>query len=181
MEEERALVVAVDGQFGHPESAQCARTVNFEGWIPRPPAGSGVPPEDPADSARWCRQQFVVTGWEIVLGPERRPLDPSTPQLHRSPIPPPGIPVGCGGVGMPPLLVRINPARADPVWIEAGAATNVLPFFGPEFRLEFDGEPRVTAPDGVTIVDGDVIDPDRGRPGLDVCPGGETVGFSVAH
>jgi hypothetical protein len=175
------FVVIVDGQFGHPESEGCKRTIDLEGWVPRPPAGSGVPPEVPADSARWCRQQFVVTGWETALGPEGRPLDPRTPQLHRSPIPPPGIPVACGGVGMPPLLVRINPARVDPVWIEAGAATNVLPFFGPEFRLELDGEPRVTAPNGVTIVDGDVIDPDRGRTGLNVCPGGDTVGFSVAH
>lgn len=174
------FVLAIDGQFDHPDSERCRRSVDMEGWVPRPPPGSGVPPEDAADSVRWCRQQFVVTGWEAVLGPEGRPLDETAPQLHRSPIPPPGIPTGCGGVGMPPLLVRIDPSRLDPVWIEAGEATGVLPFFGPEFRLELDGDPRVSAPNGVTIVDGEVIDPDRGRPGLDVCPGGDTVSFSVA-
>ncbi|HEV8490324.1 MAG TPA: hypothetical protein VGQ58_11115 [Candidatus Limnocylindrales bacterium] len=146
---------------------------------PRPPPGAGLPLESREDSARWCRQQFVLSGWEVMAGPEGRPLDPARPQLHRSPLPPPGVPVACGGVGMPPLRLRIDLDRLDPVWLDVAGGSRSLAFFGPEFLVEVGEEPRITTPGGLVLIDGDVIDPDRGRPGLAVCPGGSVVAFSV--
>ncbi len=175
----RDFRLAVDGAFGHGSAQGCRRTLDRTDWDPRPPPGAGVPLEAPEDSVRWCREQFVVTpGWEVVSGPEGRPLDPAAPQLHRTAPPPLGEGFACAGVGMPPLRLRIDLQQVDPVWLEAGGARGVLPFFGPEFRLVPGEDPHVTAP-GVLLRDGDVIDPDRGQPGLAVCPGGETVSFSV--
>jgi hypothetical protein len=81
---------------------------------------------------------------------------------------------------MPPLHVRIDAEQAEPVWIEPGGKGRSMVFFDPEFRLELAGEPRVTAPNGVVLVDGAIVDPDRGAPGLSVCPGGDIVSFSMA-
>jgi hypothetical protein len=174
------FVLRVTGQFDHPSAATCRRTLNRAGWVPAPPPGAGVPIEVAEDSVRWCREQFVVAGWEIVKGPEGRPFDPSKPQLHRVPEAPPGIPVACGGVGMPPLRVRIDPIQVDPVWIETGGPGRSILFFGPEFRLDLGPPARIVGPGGLELVDGDVVDPDRGRPGLSVCPGGAVVWFTVA-
>jgi hypothetical protein len=120
-----------------------------------------------------------LSSWTVLNGPEGRPLDAAKPQLHRV-IPPPGVVSSCGGVGMAPLRIRIDMARVDPVWIESGNARDVVPFFGPQFRLDLAGQPRITAPGRLAIADGDIIDPDRGRPGLLVCPMGDTVSFEVA-
>lgn len=172
------FLLKVSGQFDHPSAAGCRRWLNRAGWNPAPPPGAGVPIEAVEDSVRWCREQFVVAGWDIVEGPEGRPFDARNPQLHRVPAPPPGVPVACGGVGMPPLHVRIDPSQVDPVWIETGQHRSLV-FFGPEFRLDLGPPPRIVGPGGLELVDGDIVDPDRGRPGLSVCPGGEVVSFTV--
>jgi hypothetical protein len=173
------FIVRVSGQFDHPSAASCRRTLNRVGWNPAPPPGAGVPIEAADDSVLWCRSQFVVSDWDVVQGPERRPVDPARPQLHRIDPPPPGVPVACGGVGMPPLVVRIDPTALDPVWLEPGGLGRSLVFFGPEFRLEPGPPAQVTGPANVVLRDGDVVDPDRGRPGLEVCPGGEVVTFTA--
>jgi hypothetical protein len=44
-------------------------------------------------------------------------------------------------------------------------------------RLVLGDLPAVVGPNGVVLVDREVVDPDRGKPGLPVCPGGQVVGF----
>jgi hypothetical protein len=46
-----------------------------------------------------------------------------------------------------------------------------------DFGIAFDPL-RVRAANGVTLVDGEVVDPDRGKPGLAVCPGGDSISFN---
>jgi hypothetical protein len=140
-----------------------------------------VPAEAPADSAQWCREQFVVSAWQALLGPEGRPIDPADPQLHRREYRlPPGQVLACGGVGMPPLTMRIDPTQIDPVWIDLPGGRRSMPVFGPEFRIRLD-PPRVESTTGVTLVDREVVDPDRGKPGLWLCPSGEVVTFDIAQ
>jgi hypothetical protein len=166
--------VRVTGQFDHQSAAGCRRTdVNAV-------AGRGLPVEAAADSVRWCREQFVVTGWQPLLGPEGRPVDPAAPQLHRREFrPPPGVLVGCRGVGMPPLTIRIDPSQVDPVWVEWGPGRRSLAVFSDDFRIALD-PPRIVGANGVILLDGEVLDPDRGKPGLVICPGGDTISFDLA-
>jgi hypothetical protein len=165
------MVVAVSGHFDDPAAATCSRVqaVGFQA-----PPGEGFPPEAAADSAAWCGEQFVVEGWQVVTGPEGRPIDPLAPQLHRLAIPA-GQPFACAGVGMGPLTIRIDLSRPDPVWIESGGRTDIIPIFGPGFEI-ING-PQVGGPGGVTLSDGEVLDPDRGKPGIGVCPTGDAVSF----
>lgn len=167
------LYLRVTGQFDDPSAAGCRRAV--ANAIP----GQGPPVEAVADSVAWCREQFVVHSWQALLGPEGRPIDPADPQLHRREFRVPlGALLACGGVGMPPLTIRIDPTQVDPVWIALPGGGRSVAQFGPEFRLLLD-PPRVQATTGVTLVDGEVVDPDHGKPGLSVCPGGEVVTFDV--
>jgi hypothetical protein len=175
------MVVRFRGQFGDPSAENCTRTyrppVN-PGQVVQP--GWGYPPEDPAASVEWCRDQFVAGGWEVVLGPEGRPIDLARPQLHRRAVdPPPGGVSACGGVGMPPLTIRIDPSKVDPVWIETPGGGRSLARFTRAFQLVLGDEPIVAGQNGVVIVNGEVLDPDRGKPGLAICPGGEVVDFEV--
>lgn len=167
----------VNGRFDDPAATTCQRFVNRAGMVPIPPSGSGLPDETAEDSHRWCRERFVVSDWEALRGPEGRPVLGDDPQLHR-------IAGGgaCGGVGMPPLVVRIDPSEVDPIWLEAaGAGTRILPFFDPGFGVEFRPELVITGPDGAAILrDGDVVSPDAGLPGVSVCPAGEWVSFALA-
>jgi hypothetical protein len=176
----RGMYLRVTGQFGDPSAEQCTRTPN-RAAAPAPP-GFGLPPEAPADSVEWCRGQFVVSDWEILLGPEGRPIDLSAPQLHRPLFQnvPPGVPVACGGVGMPPLTVRIDPSRVDPVWIQTPGGGTSIAIFDRAFQLVPGEPPRVVGQNGVSLIDGEILDPDRGKPGLAICPGGEVVDFWVA-
>ena len=90
-------------------------------------AEQGPPAEAAADSVQWCREQFVVSAWQPLLGPEGRPVDPADPQLHRSEFrAPPGVVTACGGVGMPPLTIRIDPAQWIRSWVESGPRVRIL-------------------------------------------------------
>jgi hypothetical protein len=138
-----------------------------------------MPVEAAADSVQRCREQFVVTSWQALLGGEGRPIDVRDPQLHRREYRvPPGMGLSCAGAGMQPLTIRIDPSQVDPVWVESafGRSTAV---FSDDFRIVLD-PPRVQSSTGVTLVNGEVLDPDRGKPGLALCPGGESVWFAVA-
>lgn len=167
------LYLRVTGQFDDATASTCRRR------IPNAVPGLGPPEEQAVDSVEWCREQFVVKGWVAVLGPEGRPIDFAAPQLHRHEFrAQPGVVIGCGGVGMPPLTVRIDPGQVDPVWIEWDGGRRSVAVFGPEFQLLLD-PPRVQSTTGVTLRDREIVDPDRGKPGLAVCPGGETITFDV--
>lgn len=168
------IVVRVTGHFDDPTAAGCRRAVRAA------VAGLGAPPEAAADSAQWCREQFVVAAWQPLLGAEGRPFDLRDPQLHRREFRlEPGVLLACGGVGMQPLTLRIDPGQIDPVWVESGPNRfRSQAVFGNEFRLLLDPV-RVQATTGVTLVDGELIDPDHGKPGLELCPGGETIWFDV--
>ena len=167
------LFLRVTGQFDHPSAAGCRRA------IPNAIAGMGLPAEAAAESAQWCREQFVVSAWQALLGPEGRPIDLADPQLHRREFAvPPGARLACGGVGMPPLTVRIDLAQPDPVWIETPGGHRSMARFGPEFHLRSDPV-RVEATNGVTLVSGEILDPDKGKPGLALCPGGDVISFDV--
>ena len=174
------MFVRVTGRFGDPRAEDCHRQKNPDLAALGPP-GAGVPLEAKADSVAWCRQQFVVTDWDVLLGPEGRPIDPAEPQLHRVPAVPADVLVGCGGVGMPPLTIRIDPSKVDPVWIETPQGGRSIATFSRAFRLVVGDVPAVVGPNGVFLVDGEVVDPDRGKPGLDVCPGGSVVSFGDLH
>ena len=167
------VYLRVTGQFDHPSAAQCRRT------LPNGAANLGLPDEAAADSVQWCRGQFVITGWQALVGSEGRPIDVNDPQLHRREFKvPPGAVLACAGVGMPPLTVRIDPSQAEPVWIETPGGRRSVAQFGPEFRM-FLNPARVQSTTGVTLVDREVLDPDRGKPGLAICPGGDLITFSV--
>jgi hypothetical protein len=165
------VYLRVTGRFDDPTAAGCVR---------RGGPFSGVPDEDPAVSVQWCREQFVVSGWEMLLGAEGRPFDPADPQLHRREFRlPPGAVMGCAGVGMPMLTIRIDPAQPIPVWVESGPQRRRSEaVFGPEFRLALNPL-RVESTTGVTLVDREMLDPDRSKPGLSLCPGGDTISFDV--
>ena len=169
------LYLRVMGHFDDPSATECRRAVKFGA------PGRGVPIEAPADSTQWCREQFVVSAWQALLGPEGRPIDPRDPQLHRREF---NFPLGqgfaCGGVGMPPLTIRIDPTQVDPVWIDLPGGRRSRPVFGPEFRILLD-PPRIDSTTGVTLLDREVVDPDRSKPGLWLCPGGEVVTFEIAR
>ena len=165
--------VRVHGHYDDASAATCRRALPFA------PPIVGLPVEAPADSAAWCRSQLVVSSWEPLLGPEGRPVDPAAPQLHRREfVPPPGVAFGCGGVGMPLLTVRIDPAAVDPVWIESGPGRRSIAVFADAFRIGLD-PPSVVGPNGVTLLDRERLDPDRSKPGLSLCPGGDTIWFDV--
>ena len=168
--------VRLHGHYGDASAESCTRTLSAGAPV------VGAPLEAAADSVAWCRSQLVVTGWEPLLGPEGRPVDPAAPQLHRREfVPPPGAVVACGGVGMPTLTVRIDPSAVDPVWIESGPQhRRSVAVFANAFGLALD-PPRVVAANGVTLVDGEQLDPDRSKPGLELCPGGDTIWFDVAR
>jgi hypothetical protein len=167
------LYLRVTGHFDDPTAADCTRAVAV--GVP----GRGVPVEGQSDSVQWCREQLVVSAWQALLGPEGRPIDPRDPQLHRREFRiPPGVLLACGGVGMPPLTIRIDPTQPDPVWIALPGGRQSVAQFGQEFRVLLD-PPRVQSTTGVTLVDGEVLDPDKGKPGLSICPGGEVVTFDV--
>ena len=175
------MVVRFRGQFGDPSADACRRTY-------RPPVnpgqvvklGWGFPPEAAAASVEWCRDQFVASGWDVLLGPDGRPIDLARPQLHRRAVdPPPGGVSACGGVGMPPLTIRIDPMQVDPVWIEIPGGGRSLARFTRAFGLVLGDVPRVVGSNVVAIVDREVLDPDRGKPGLGICPEGDVVDFEV--
>jgi hypothetical protein len=67
----------------------------------------------------------------------------------------------------------------DPVWVEWGPGRRSLAVFSDDFRIALD-PPRIEGANGVILLDGEVLDPDRGKPGLAICPGGDTISFDLA-
>jgi hypothetical protein len=140
-------------------SAACRRT----------DAEQDLPVEAAGDSRLWCAAQLVMERWEPLLGSEDRPFDASAPQLHR--FEPSNV---CGGVGMDPVTFRTDPARLDPVWLEATPGGEpIMAWFGPEFRAVFQPDLVVIDADGQVVArDGLTVDPDGDLAGHFLCPTG---------
>jgi hypothetical protein len=115
------VVVRVEGRFDHPAAAGCRRTVDRVAF-----PDHGLPDEAPADSATWCRMQFVASGWTVVTGPEGRPIDPLRPQLHH--VASSSGSTACVTDELPPLRFRIDPSAPEPVWIEGDDRGALLTF-----------------------------------------------------
>ncbi len=167
------MTLLVEGQFDHPATSGCRRTFDRPGF---PPTG-GPPDEDEAASADWCRGQFVVASWDILLGPEDRPLVEGEVQLHHIEMTERSV---CGGVGMPLMRFRMDLSEPDPVWLKAeGWSRRVIPVFGPGFRAVTAPELTVVGPRGDAIArDGTPLDPDAALGPYFVCPMGETVSIT---
>jgi hypothetical protein len=174
------MLVRVTGRFGDPTANTCSRRPNPDVAAAGPP-GSGLPAEAKADSVEWCREQFVVSGWQVLLGPEGRPIERDAPQLLRGWDfnQPPGVQVACGGVGMAQLTFRIDADRVDPVWIDVAGGGTSLARFGRGLRLSLGPMPAVVGDKGVRLVDREILDPDRGKPGLAICPEGDVIDFGL--
>lgn len=169
------MTLLVRGQFAHPAAADCQRLRDRSGPPPQPPA-AGLPDEGVEASRTWCRGQFVLDSWEILLGPEDRPPIPGDVQLHRT-----AFEGGeCGGVGMPIMRFRMDPAAADPIWLEAdGQPWRIIPVFGRGFRAAIEPELSVMGPRGEVVArDGTVLDPDEPLGPYSVCPMGDTVSIT---
>jgi len=162
----------VEAQFDHPEARDCRRTRDRSGPPPQP-ATAGLPDEPPDASRTWCRGQLVLTGWEILLGPEGRPPVAGEVQLHRTSF------QGdvCAGVGLPMLRFRIDVDQPDPIWLEPqDGGLPIIPVFGPGFRTAFEPDLVVVGPRGEVVArDGTPLDPDQRLGRYAVCPGGEAV------
>ena len=139
----------VTGHFDDASAAGCRRAVAF--GVP----GRGVPLEAQADSVQWCREQFVVSAWQTLLGPEGRPFDPRDPQLHRREFRCcPAGPSPAAGSACRPLTIRIDPAADRPgldraSWraaqhpgVRSGVPGPVRPTPGPVDDRRVPGRPR---------------------------------------
>ncbi len=138
-----------------------------------------LPDDVPQRGPMWCATRLVIERWTPVLGPEERPIDPRSPQLHRHPDA--GANSACAGVGMPPLVFRIDATSLDPVWLEVVGhpGVHVIPSFGPGFQVAF--EPGLVVKDGlgqVVAQDGTPVDPDGKLAGHAICPTGGVVYFN---
>lgn len=162
----------VTGRFNHPAAASCERVWDRALRAGAPPR-SGLPDEATEDSQLWCRSQFVVTEWEVLAGPEGRPLRAGTVQLHRTTF----DGGACAGVGMPPLTFHVDPSEVDPIWLETkSGGARIVPIFGAGFSPAFVPELVVIGPDGrVAARDGLTFNPDEGLGGYAVCSEGATV------
>jgi hypothetical protein len=120
---------------------------------------------------------MVIEQWTPLLGPEDRPIDPGNPQLHRHPA---GNGV-CEGVGMGPLVFRIDPAQLDPVWLEPAGGNSrfrIIPNFGPGFRAAFTPDLVILdAANQVVASDGTPVNPDGKLAGHSICATGRAVLF----
>lgn len=169
------FLLRVSGHFDDRSATQCQRSVK------RTPPGDttdplgGLPDESPVDSQAWCRQQFVITSWQVVAGPEGRPLEPGVVQLHRT-LPAPV----CAGVGMGKLTFRLDAQNLDPIWLESDGALSptIVPVFDPGFRAVTAPALAVLGPRGEVVArDGTQVDPDGTLAGYAICTMGEMVTF----
>lgn len=169
------MTLLVDARFDHPDAAACVRTRD-RGGPPRQPPLAGLPDEDSDASATWCRGQLVLTGWEVLLGPEARPPVEGDVQLHRTAFED-GM---CGGVGMTMMRFRMDIGEPDPIWLEAeDGQQRIIPVFGRAFDAVTQPELAVVDRAGNVIArDGTVLDPDRPFAGYAVCPMGDTVSIT---
>lgn len=161
------IQVAVQAHVADRDSGSCARSQDANGLE--------VPVESPADSVLWCATRLVVEQWKPLLGPEGRPIDPRTPQLHRHPSA--GGNSICAGVGMSMLTFHVDPSALDPVWLQAaGYSGHILASFDPSFRLRYT--PELVVEDGsgkVVARNGTPLDPDGTLDGHFICPEGQMV------
>jgi hypothetical protein len=169
------VTLLVEGQFNHPAAVDCGRTRDRSGPPPQPPT-AGLPDEAQEVSALWCRGQFVLRSWEILLGPEGRPPVEGQAQLHRTTF----EGGACAGVGMSMMRFRMDPDAADPIWLEAdGAPGRIIPVFGRGFRAVIEPELHVVGPRGEVIArDGTILNPDEAFGPYAVCPMGEIVSIT---
>jgi hypothetical protein len=164
-----AIPVDVDvratGRFDFPGAAACRRS--------QPDTMGVVPVEAAADSAAWCRARFIVTSWELVNGPEGRPPVAGEIQLHRHP-----AFNACGGVGMPPLTLHIDPSAPEQVWLTAaGFPRPIMASFSDAFTAVTTPVPSIIDGSGLVLTDGMPINPDADLGGHMVCPTGDIVYF----
>ena len=153
------------GHFDFAGAAACRRS--------QPASMGTVPVEAAADSADWCRSRFVLTAWEVVNGPERRPPVAGEIQLHRHP-----AFDACGGVGMAGLTLHIDPTAVDQVWLTAGGrAQPILASFSDVFTAVVSPVPSIIDDKGLVLTDGMSINPDANLGGHMVCPSGTVVYF----
>jgi hypothetical protein len=169
------MTLLVEGRFDDPQAQRCARTRDRSG-PPRQPPTAGLPDEDPEASDTWCRGQFVLQSWEIILGPEGIPPVIGEVQLHRT-----AFEGGeCAGVGMSLLRFHMDVTAPDPIWLEAiGQPGRAIPVFGRAFRAETEPELHIVGPRGdVVATHGTILDPDAPLGPYAVCPMGETVSIT---
>jgi hypothetical protein len=160
--------VAVTAHVADVESSGCVRSTDSLSLVPR---------DDPRSGHIWCATRMIVEQWIPLLGPEDRPIDAGNPQLHRH-LAGNGI---CAGVGMRPLVFRVDPSQLDPVWLEpAGGDSHfrIIPNFGPGFRAAFTPELVILdAADQVVARDGTPVNPDGELAGHAICATGSAVSF----
>lgn len=151
-----------------PAGATCLRTTGENALVPL---------DDPRDGHVWCTTRMVIEQWLPLLGPEDRPIDPGNPQLHRHPA---GNGI-CAGVGMAPLVFRMDAAQLDPVWLEpagVGSQLRIIPSFGPGFRVALTPELVILdAENQVVARDGTLVNPDGELAGHSICATGRAVLF----
>jgi hypothetical protein len=153
------ITVQADVHVADAASAACQRS-DSDQWLPV---------ESPEDSRLWCAVQLVMERWEPLLGPEDRPFDANSPQLHR--FEPSSV---CGGVNMGRVTFRIDPSRLDPVWLEATPGGQpILAWFGPDFRVAFEPDLVVVDTAGHVVArDGLPVDPEGRLAGHFLCATG---------
>ena len=166
------MTFRVEGRFSDPEVEDCRRARDRSGPPPQPPT-AGLPNEEPEASQVWCRGQFVVRSWDILLGPEGRPPAIGQVQLHRTAF----GGEGCAGVGMSMMRFRMDLSAADPIWLEAeGERRRIIPVFGPGFHAATEPELHIVGPRGEVVArDGTVLNPDEPFGPYGICPMGDTV------
>lgn len=160
--------------FGDSLSGECVR---------RTDQFNSVPDDGPRDGPVWCTTRLVVEQWTPLLGPEQRAIDAATPQLHRHPERGPNT--ACAGVGMPPLVFRMDPSQLDPVWLEvaegglgAPVGFRIIPSFDPGFRAVFGpGLVIVDERGAVVAQNGTPVNPDGELAGHFICSTGRVVYF----
>jgi hypothetical protein len=169
------MTLLVEGRFDDPLAHGCGRTRDRSG-PPRQPATAGLPDEALEVSDMWCRGQFVLQSWDILLGPEGRPPVVGEVQLHRTTF----EGGACAGVGMSLLRFHMDITAPDPIWLEAeGQPGRAIPVFGRGFRAETEPELHIVGPRGeVVATHGTILDPDQPLGPYAVCPMGETVSIT---
>lgn len=143
-----------------------------------PGANIDLPVDNPESGPLWCTTRLVLERWVPINGPEQRPIDRSSPQLHRHPDRGPNH--ACGGVGMPPLVFHMDAAQLDPVWLEAVGfpQTRIIPNFDPGFRVVVGAGLAIVDEAGHLVArDGTPVDPDGDLAGHFICPTGRVVYF----
>ena len=130
-----------------------------------------VPEDIPQAGPLWCTTRLVVDQWTPINGPEQRPIDRSSPQLHRHPDS--GGNNFCAGVGMPPLAFHMDPTQLDPIWLEAVGfpKSRIMPTFDQGFRVVVGPELTIVDERGQVVArNGTPVDTEGQLAGHSICP-----------